>query len=140
MSTFDSQFDRTRPYAAAYAGEPDDPTWRSPAVAAAALAGTAAAGVAVVGVAVIGAAAATASDAEATPDAAPAWGEGWDAGWGDGWGGGWDAGHAGRDAPAPDGSGDAGGAWLERGDYTDAGVGGDGESFYFIDGDSSLML
>lgn len=118
MPTFASQFDRARPYAAAYAGEPDDPTWRSPAVAAAALAGSAVVGV--VGV-VAGAAA-----VEAVADSSPGWGENWDAGW---------------EAPEPGELGDAGGgAWTDRGDYTDAGVGGDGESFYFIDGDSSLMI
>lgn len=55
------------------------------------------------------------------------WGEGWDTGWELGW----EAGPAGEDAA---------GAWLERGDYTDAGVGGDGDFFYFIDGDSSLTV
>jgi hypothetical protein len=29
---------------------------------------------------------------------------------------------------------------MDRGDYTDAGVGGDDDFFYFIDGDSSLAI
>jgi hypothetical protein len=35
---------------------------------------------------------------------------------------------------------DGGAAWMDRGDYTDAGVGGDDDFFYFIDGDSSLTV
>jgi hypothetical protein len=41
------------------------------------------------------------------------------------------------DAGAPEADG---AAWLDRGDYTDAGVGGDDDFFYFIDGDSSLAI
>jgi transcription elongation factor len=109
MSIFRSQFDRARPYAQAYAGDSGDPSWRTPALAAAAVAGA--------GVVAIAAAGET----------EPGWGDGWDAGW---------------EAPAvdPGGGSDDGSAWLDRGDYTDAGVGGDDDFFYFIDGDSSLAV
>jgi hypothetical protein len=111
MSIFMNQFDRARPYAEAYAGDSGDPSWRTPALAAAAVAGA-------------GLVAVVAAD-----DAEPMWGDGWDAGW--------EAGSA----PAADPSGaDDGSAWMDRGDYTDAGVGGDDDFFYFIDGDSSLAI
>jgi hypothetical protein len=112
MSIFTSQFDRARRYADAYAGESGDPGWR-PAVAVAGLAGAGA-----VVVAAAGAEAATGDD----------WGEGWDAGW--------DSSSAG----AGDYSGADDASWMDRGDYTDAGVGGDDDFFYFIDGDSSLTI
>jgi hypothetical protein len=53
------------------------------------------------------------------------WGDGWDTGW---------------EAPAPEAPADDGSAWMDRGDYTDAGVGGDDDFFYFIDGDTSLTI
>ena len=37
-------------------------------------------------------------------------------------------------------SADAGEAWLHRGYYTDISVGGDGQSFYLIDSDTSLTI
>jgi hypothetical protein len=116
MTIFTSQFDRARPFADAYAGRFDDPAWRPPGAATATLA---AAGLSVVAV---GALAATAD-----PDAPAAWGEGWDAGWD-------------TSAPPAEQSTDDGSAWMHRGEYTDAGVGGDGDSFYFIDGDASLIV
>src|SRR5688500_13940407 len=122
MSIFTSQFDRARPFADAYAGRFDDPAWRPPGSAAATLA---AVGLSVVAV---GALAATAEpDAGATEPSA--WGEGWDAGW--------DAEAA---VPLAEQPTDDGSAWMHRGEYADAGVGGDGDTFYFIDGDSSLIV
>jgi hypothetical protein len=60
------------------------------------------------------------------------------AGWGDGWDAGWDV--PGADASDP-GAGTGGDeAWMHRGDVTDAGVGGDGDFVYFIDGDSSATV
>lgn len=44
-----------------------------------------------------------------------------------------------REASATDPA-DQGSAWSDRGDYTDASVGGDGDFFYYIDGDSSLTV
>ena len=35
---------------------------------------------------------------------------------------------------------DGGDAWMHRGDTTDIGVGGDGGTFYLIDGDTSLII
>jgi len=117
MSIFRSQFDRARGYADAYAGPAGDPGWRTPAAAAGL----------VVGGAVV---AALAVDAVASAAPPEAWGEGWEAGW--------DTGAAGFPA-GPDPAADDG-AWLDRGDYTGAGVGGDEDFFYFIDGDSSLTI
>ncbi|GAA2215356.1 hypothetical protein GCM10009850_108230 [Nonomuraea monospora] len=128
MTLFTSQFDRARDVAGAYAGEAGETRFWVPAVVG---------GVAVVGV-------------------AEGWGEGWDQGWdagapegepvgGDGGvvvGGGGAAGLPVADdgdvvgAPAVD----DGAAWSHHGDYTDASVGGDGDFFYFIDGDSSLTI
>jgi hypothetical protein len=59
-------------------------------------------------------------------------------GWGEGWDAGWDTGTGAGAAGPTDHSGADGGPWLDRGDYTDAGVGGDDGFFYFIDGDSSM--
>jgi hypothetical protein len=56
-----------------------------------------------------------------------------------GWDTGWDTGAA-AGTGAADVSGAEGDAWSHRGDYTDASVGGDGDFFYFIDGDSSLTI
>ena len=113
MSIFTSQFDRARPFAQAYAGAADEPGWRTPAGATALLA----------------AAGLTATAAVDAVDGS-GWGDGWESGWG-------------VDAPAPPGTDHAAGAdqaWMDRGEYTGAGVGGDGDFFYFIDGDSSLTI
>ena len=61
MSVFASQFDRARPYSAAYTGAVDDSGWRTPLAAAALVAG--------VGLAVVAAV------------EAASWGDGWDSGW-----------------------------------------------------------
>jgi hypothetical protein len=129
MSIFTSQFDHARGYSGAYAGSSGDPTWRTPAAVAAAAGG-----------AVVAAAVATEALAGADPEPPEAaGGGGWGEGWGDGWEQGWDAGGLPDGVPgvADD---DGGAAWMDRGDYTDAGVGGDDDFFYFIDGDSSLTV
>lgn len=116
MSIFTSQFDRVRPVSHAYTGTTGQATWRTPAAVAAAAAG---------GLALVGAAA-VATGAEASGDG---WEDAWDAGWDASW------------APGFDPSGDELAAdWSHHGDYTDAGVGGDEDFFYFIDGDSSLTI
>ena len=138
MAVLRSQFERARGFADAYAGGADDNRWRTPVAAAAAVGGGLAA---VVGVAAVGALADAALDAAAGEVAAGApageaaaglatdgWGEGWDSGWGEAY------------AAADPGYAADGGAWSHRGDYTDASVGGDGDFFYFIDGDSSLTI
>lgn len=120
MSIFTSQFDRTRPFTRAYASSPDDPGWRTPA-AVAAVAGAGLAGVVAVE--------ALAAD---SPDAPAAWGDGWDTGWdtgGDPFAGG-----------VTDYAAAGGDPWMDRGEYTGAGVGGDDDFFYFVDGDSSLAI
>jgi hypothetical protein len=124
MSIFTSQFDHARGYSGAYAGSSGDPTWRTPAAVAAAAGG-----------AVVAAAVATEALAGADPEPPEAAGGG---GWGDGWEQGWDAG--GLPDGVPGVADDGGAAWMDRGDYTDAGVGGDDDFFYFIDGDSSLTV
>ncbi|UBU14862.1 hypothetical protein [Nonomuraea gerenzanensis] len=54
--------------------------------------------------------------------------------WGDGWEQGWEVGvPAGEPVVSEE-------AWSDRGEYTDASVGGDGDFFYFIDGDSSVTV
>jgi hypothetical protein len=126
MSIFSSQFDRARPFADAYAGGSQDPDWRTPAAAAA-----------LIGAGLVGLTAAAAlAHGEAFEGAGETGAATWDAGWGEGWDAGWGEGYAG-DAGAPEADG---AAWLDRGDYTDAGVGGDHDFFYFIDGDSSLAI
>ncbi|MEV0382079.1 hypothetical protein [Nonomuraea sp. NPDC050643] len=112
MSLFTSQFDRARESSREYAGEASETGFWTPA--AVAVAGAA-------GVAAL-------AGAEATAVEEP-WGAGWDQGW--------DAGAA---APGVEPVADDGGAWSHHGDYTDASVGGDGDFFYFIDGDSSLTI
>ncbi|MGW0801621.1 hypothetical protein [Nonomuraea sp. NPDC002799] len=112
MSLFTSQFDQAREAAREYAGDASETRFWIPAAAA-----------------VAGAAALTAVDAAATEGPAE-WGAGWDDGW-----------HAVAAPPEDAGAAvDDGGAWSHRGDYTDASVGGDGDFFYFIDGDSSLTI
>jgi hypothetical protein len=140
MSIFSSQFDRARPFADAYAGGSQDPDWRTPA-AATALVGAGLVGLTAAAALTDGSAADPAAAGEATaPEAFEGAGETgaatWDAGWDEGWDTGWGEGYAG-DACAPEADG---AAWLDRGDYTDAGVGGDNDFFYFIDGDSSLAI
>ncbi|TYB50113.1 hypothetical protein FXF51_57375 [Nonomuraea sp. PA05] len=111
MTLFTSQFDRARDVAGAYAGEAGETRFWVPAAVVG--------GVAVAGV-------------------AEGWGEGWDQGW--------DAGAPEGEPVAGDGGVvgapvvDDGGAWSHHGDHTDASVGGDGDFFYFIDGDSSLTI
>ncbi|MEV0619397.1 hypothetical protein AB0I81_39185 [Nonomuraea sp. NPDC050404] len=114
MTLFSSQFDRVRAESRAYTGEASETRFWVPAVVA------------------LGAAAALAATSEGVEvgaeDAAAGWGEGWDQGW--------DAGAVPDSEPVAD----DGGAWSHSGDYTDASVGGDGDFFYFIDGDSSLTI
>ncbi|MFC4115280.1 hypothetical protein [Nonomuraea zeae] len=134
MSIFSSQFDRAREVSRAYAGEASERRFWIPA--AVAVAGAAA------GVAALAAASeagAATEPGEGTAD----WGAGWDEGWGAGpvaddsqaaSGGGDDGSQA-----AP-GSGDDGGAWSYHSDYTGASIGGDGDFFYFTDGDTSYTI
>lgn len=118
MSIFTSQFDRLRPLSHAYAGTADQTSWRTPAAVAAA------GGLAVLGAAALATAAADGQTA----------GDGWEAAWDSGWDAGWSA--PGQIPVSPEPGGD----WSHRGDYTDAGVGGGEDFFYFIDGDSSLAI
>jgi hypothetical protein len=131
MSVFKSQFDRARPYTEEHAGDARDPVWRSPAVIGAVVGGGAAVAAAMIPV-VAGddKAAAAEPPAEQSAGDQGAWGEGWEAGW---------------ESPAsgasgPPASGDGNASWMDRGEYTDAGVGGDEDFFYFIDGDSSATV
>ena len=130
MSIFTSQFDRVRPVAHAYAGATGDPGWRTPAAVATVVGGG------LVAMMAADAVVSEALDGNTAPGneaagAVDAWGAGWDSGW--------DIAGAGYVHPGADYS--AGGdAWMDRGAHTDAGVGGDGDFFYFIDGDSSLTL
>jgi hypothetical protein len=137
VSIFTSQFDRVRPVAQAYAGATGDPGWRTPAAVVAVAGGGL---VAVLAADAVAAEALDAGgDAAETAGAAGAAGAGATDAWGAGWDAGWDVAGAGYADPGADHS--AGGeAWLDRGDHTDAGVGGDGDFFYFIDGDSSLTI
>ena len=128
MSVFRSQFTRARQFTDAYAGSTEDSGLRTPAVAAALL-GAGLVGVAAVAAASDGDAPGAAETADGAAETGAAWGEGWESGWTGGYAGGV------LSDPAADGD-----AWMDRGDYTDAGVGGDGDFFYFIDGDSSLTL
>jgi hypothetical protein len=138
MSIFTSQFDHARGYSGAYAGSTGDPTWRTPAAVAAAAGGAVvAAAVAAEALAAEALAAGALAGADPEPPEA-AGGDGWGEGWGDGWDQGWDAG--GFPDGVPEVADDGGAAWMDRGDYTDAGVGGDEDFFYFIDGDSSLTV
>ncbi|MFB4278850.1 hypothetical protein ACBJ59_26410 [Nonomuraea sp. MTCD27] len=115
MALFTSQFDRVREESRAYAGEASETRFRVPAA------------VAVAG----GAALVTATDPTATESG----------GWGEGWDQGWDAGAGAAAGPGAEPVlDDGGGAWSHHGDYTGASVGGDGDFFYFIDGDSSLTI
>ncbi|MFI7697946.1 hypothetical protein [Nonomuraea sp. NPDC049480] len=131
MTIFTSQFDRARDLSRTYAGEASDARFRTPA----AIAATAALGV---GAAALAASETATTEADASGDPA---GTGqpadWAAGWGDGWDSGWETGAAAvTDEPGAAGAD----AWSHRGDHTDASVGGDGDFFYFIDGDSSLTI
>ncbi|GAA4968777.1 hypothetical protein HD597_008653 [Nonomuraea thailandensis] len=111
MTLFTSRFDRAREESLAYAGEAGETRFWIPAAVAAGGVATAA-----------------------------VWAsEEWAAGWGDGWDQGWDAGPAASPGDPPVGD-DGGEAWSHHGEYTDASVGGDGDFFYFIDGDSSLTI
>lgn len=130
MSIFSSQFSRAHPYRDAYAGDARDSRWRTPA----GLAGGVGVAGAVAAGAVVAAAAATPAGEQLAGDPPEVGGETW----GEGWDSGWDTGTAGA-ADAGTGDADAG-AWMDRGDYTDAGVGGDDDFFYFVDGDSSLAI
>lgn len=130
MSVFASQFDRARPYSAAYAGPVDDPGWRTPVAAAALVAGA--------GLALVAASAVADGEGGGGEGGGGEGGGAGDGGGGGGWGDGWDAGWEAH-TPEPV-AGDSGDAWSHRGDYTDASVGGDDGFFYFIDGDSSLTL
>jgi hypothetical protein len=165
MSIFKSQFDQAGPYRETYAGEARDPIWRSPTVIGSVIGGAAAVGAAAVPIVSGDDDAPAGHDASAGQDApagqqspvgqeipagqeAPAGQEippgyevaarsGSQGAWGEGWDTGWDApAGAGGTMAAPEG--DA--SWMDRGDYTDAGVGGDGDFFYFIDGDTSATI
>jgi hypothetical protein len=126
MSIFTSQFDRARRISQAYASQTGETRFWTPAKVALAGAGA-------------GAAALVATDLVAADDDAPSevagWGEGWDTGWD---GGGNDVSATGEDTDlhgADDGA--DGGAWSYHSDTTDASIGGDGDFFYFTDGDTS---
>ena len=118
MSLFSSQFERARGYSDAYAGPSDDPSWWTPGAAAAAV-------VAGAGLLAVTAAAMAADDGHGHVDT---WGAGWDTGWDT------------TSTVAHEPTADTGSDWMHHGDYTDASVGGDGDFFYFIDGDSSLTV
>jgi hypothetical protein len=134
MSIFRSQFDRARSYTETYAGDARDSTWRSPTVIAALIGGGAAVAAAVIPI-VAGNDPAPAGEKAPAGEGDP--GAGDQGNWGEGWDAGWDAGGAGGTTPAAD---DGGASWMDRGEYTDAGVGGDGDFFYYIDGDSSAAV
>jgi hypothetical protein len=138
MSIFTSQFDQARELSRTYAGETSDSRFWTPATIGVA---------AVTGLGAVALAASASDTQPADPDATGQFASpdpgltgqpaDWAAGWGEGWGEGWESGTA--TAGDESARSDAGGeAWSHRGDYTDASVGGDGDSFYFIDGDSSL--
>jgi hypothetical protein len=145
MSVFRSQFDRARSYTEAYAGDARDSAWRSPTVIAALIGGGAAMAAAAVPV-VAGDAKEAAGEQDPAGEEGPAGGKtaagdespGDQSTWGEGWEAGWDApaGSAGGTLAADDGSG----SWMDRGEYTDAGAGGDEDFFYFIDGDTSAVV
>jgi hypothetical protein len=132
MSIFRSQFERARAYSDELAGDARDPAWRSPTVIAAVVGGGAAVAAAAIPVVAGG-------DDKPQPSEKPAGGEenppGEQAAWGEGWDAGWEA----PASPAP-AAADGGSSWMDRGEYTDAGVGGDEDFFYFVDGDSSAAF
>ncbi|GAA3573887.1 hypothetical protein GCM10022419_063650 [Nonomuraea rosea] len=122
MPIFSSQFDRARELSQTYAGEASERRFWIPAA------------VAVAGAAGVTALAA-AGDAEAATEPvteASEWGAGWDEGWG--------TGPAADDDSQAAPGGDDGGAWSYHSDYTGASVGGDGDFFYFVDGDTSYTI
>lgn len=132
MTIFSSQFDRARQSTEAYAGETKDTRFRTPAKVALAGAGAAAA-------ALVAADLAAADAADASADATE-WGEGWDTGWDAGAGTGTGDATAEATAESADAGGGDGGAWSYNPDYTGASIGGDGDFFYFTDGDVSYTI
>jgi hypothetical protein len=67
-------------------------------------------------------------------------------GWGEDWDTSWDGGApaaeetGGDTVSATDSGSDDGGAWSYNPDYTGASIGGDGDFFYFTDGDVSYTI
>jgi hypothetical protein len=135
MSIFTSQFDGARQLSQAYAGDTHETRFWTPAAI------TVAAGVGIAALVAVDSASDTdLDDGTLTgPDDSHASAAGWGDGWGDGWDTGWDTLDAAQPATA-EGTDPNGEAWAHRGDYTDASVGGDGDFFYFIDGDTSLTI